>query len=942
MACRSHLHSFVRFCLAAMLAWLASVQSARADGSVVINEISPGDANGSSSWVELHNTSNTETVELGYWRLDAENETTESSYYISFEYSIPPGGYIAFERDTTQLTIARSGTIRLLDPDETVVDQADYTVTEGGAAIARIPDGSSNWVVVFHINQGIIERSSYTNTGPYTHTIAHAIAHAHSNAYTDPYSIANTNTIAYADPYTHSNACTDPYHPLQRLHPTPSPTPAPAPTPTPTPTPASTPMPSPTPTLSPSPTPTPTPTPTPLPTPNSSIVINEIFSLRIRQVQAEALLNRGLARSFFGGFRLQNNDSQGWVELYNRGSSPADVSQWYLDTGADADDRPYQLPTGTTMAPGAFLVFEEATTIFRIFQRGRIRLLDLYGTIVDEQDYDTNGGTGIARMPDGADNSWVVVSAPTKGEPNFVPSPTPSPTPTPTPLPPPRPAPKPPPPTPSPLPTPPLPLSLRITEVYYDGQVPRTEGDEFIEIQNQGTTLAHLARVRVLVKSGQADSPVVYGFYADNVLSPGDIFVIAKNARQFEEQFGFRPSFEARFSGTGYEDTENVRNMLHERDTSRRTWALANTGAVVALIGDHGTVIDAVAYGHDPGGYFGLQGDYPSASGGQSLLRVSTVGVSGRMPSALRADTPSPGIVPPSPTPTLPTPTPIPLPLPTPITPTPSPTPTPTPTPIPPLPTPTPLPTSTPSPTPAPIPPTPSPTPSPTPIPPTPTATVLHCLAEFPSQEPTRLVRVVGTVTEIRELPQEIRVYLADNCGGAVLHLAIDDSAPPVGSQIRVTAIGSLRNLQIDLYVAPETRIENLPGTSQPQAIPFMQAMLQRALTGTRVRSAGNITQTTGKTVDEIYDSVAGYVRLDPHARAVPIGPVVFYGILEWRETVPLLRVHYIIPAKARISTLWESFQDLRVTRIAAQYVRDTVNALIIRSLTRGRSISLP
>ena len=847
-----------------------------------------------------------------------------------------------------------------------------------------------------------------------------------------------------------------------------------------------------------------------------------------------------------------------------------DVSQWFLDIGEDTGDRPYQIPIGTKIAPGAFLVFEEATTIFRIFQWGRIRLLDLYGTIVDEQDYDTNGGTGIARMPDGGDD-WVVVSAPTKGEPNFVPSPTPSPTPTPTPLPTPRPAPKPPPPTPSPHPTPPLPLSLRITEVYYDGQVsrtegdefieiqnqgtalahlaqvrvlvkseqadspvvygfyadnvlspgdifviaknarqfeeqfgfrpsfearfsgtgyedtenvrnmlheressrrtwalantgavvaligdhgtvidavayghdpggylglqgdypsasggqsllrvstvgvsgrmpsalradtpspgivppsptptlptptpiplplptprpapkpppptpsphptpplpqslriteiyydgqvPRTEGDEFIEIQNQGTTLAYLARVRVLVKSGQADSPVVYGFYADNVLSPGDIFVIAKNARQFEEKFGFRPSFEARFSGTGYEDTENVRNMLHERDTSRRTWALANTGAVVALIGDHGTVIDAVAYGHDPGGYFGLQGDYPSASGGQSLLRVSTVGVSGRMPSALRADTPSPGIVPPSPTPTLPPPTPIPLPLPTPITPTPSPTPSPTPTPVPPSPTPTPLPTSTPSPTPAPIPPTPSPTPSPTPIPPTPTATVLQCLTEFPSQEPTRLVRVVGTVTEIREMPQEIRVYLADDCGGAVLHLAVDASAPPVGSQIRVTALGSLRNLQIDLYVAPETRLEFLPGTSQPQAIPFMQAMLQRALTGTRVRSAGNITQTTDITVDEIYDSVASYVRLDPHAQAVPIGPVVFYGILEWRETVPLLRVHYVVPAKARISTLWESFQDWRVTRIAAQYVRDTVNALIMRSLTRGRSTSLP
>ena len=203
-------------------------------------------------------------------------------------------------------------------------------------------------------------------------------------------------------------------------------------------------------------------------------------------------------------------------------------------------------------------------------------------------------------------------------------------------------------------------------------------------------------------------------------------------------------------------------------------------------------------------------------------------------------------------------------------------------------------------------------------------------------------MRVVGTVTEIREMPQEIRVYLADSCGGAVLHLAIDDSAPPVGSRIRVTALGSLRHSQIDLHVAPETRLEFLPGTSQPQAIPFMQAMLQRALTGTRVQSAGTVSQTTGNTVDETYDSVASYARLDPHARAVPIGPVVFYGILEWHETAPLLRVHYVVPTKTRISTLWESLQDWRVTRIAALYVRDTVNALIIRSLTRGRSISLP
>ena len=198
-----------------MLAWLASVQGARADGSVVINEISPGDVVGTSSWIELHNTSGTETVELGYWRLDAESGTAESSHYISLDASIPPGGYLVFERITTQLTIARSGTIRLLDLDETVVDQADYTVTEGGAAIARIPDGSSNWVVVSTPTKGSSNAVPTPTPAP-TPTPSPtpiAIAHAYSNAYTDPYSIANTNTIAYADPYTvaytHSNAYTD-------------------------------------------------------------------------------------------------------------------------------------------------------------------------------------------------------------------------------------------------------------------------------------------------------------------------------------------------------------------------------------------------------------------------------------------------------------------------------------------------------------------------------------------------------------------------------------------------------------------------------------------------------------------------------------------------------------------------------------------------------------
>ena len=58
-----------------MLAWFASVQSASADGSVVINEISPGDdANGSFQLGRaVQFKQYTESVELGFWRLDAES-----------------------------------------------------------------------------------------------------------------------------------------------------------------------------------------------------------------------------------------------------------------------------------------------------------------------------------------------------------------------------------------------------------------------------------------------------------------------------------------------------------------------------------------------------------------------------------------------------------------------------------------------------------------------------------------------------------------------------------------------------------------------------------------------------------------------------------------------------------------------------------------------------
>ena len=40
-----------------------------------------------------------------------------------------------------------------------------------------------------------------------------------------------------------------------------------------------------------------------------------------------------------------------WIELYNRGSTTVDLSQWTVREGVDFD-----FPTGTTIAPGDYLV----------------------------------------------------------------------------------------------------------------------------------------------------------------------------------------------------------------------------------------------------------------------------------------------------------------------------------------------------------------------------------------------------------------------------------------------------------------------------------------------------------------------------------------------------------------------------------------------------------
>lgn len=498
-----------------------------------------------------------------------------------------------------------------------------------------------------------------------------------------------------------------------------------------------------------------------------------------------------------------------------------------------------------------------------------------------------------------------------------------------------------------------MPQRLRITEIYYDGQIPRTEGDEFIEIQNQDAVVAHMGRVRIHIQSATARSAVAYGFPAGATLSPGDILVVAKNARQFADRFGSDPSYEARATGTGFANTPAVDNLVHVRAVSGRSWALANTGATVALMGDDGTVIDAVAYGHDPDGALALKGDFPSAADGQSLRRDTNGEAAALTPDGLQADAPSPGTIPPTPTPTpLPVPSPTPMPLPTPL-----PAPTPTATPVPaPAAEPTPAPTATPKPAPAPTAapplkaPQPTPKPSPTPMPaatlptpppPTPTAAVLACLTDIPPHEPARRVRVTGSVTEVRPLPGETQVFIADACGGAILHLPLQDVPPPVHSRVRFAALGARTATQIDLYMDTDATLARLPAAALPPAIPFAEAVSRRAPTGTRVYATGAIVRARDVLGNTQYRATPSSILLDAHAQAVPAGAVVFYGIIEWRDAGAILRVHSVAPAAARAPPSASSIMNGKLVGAVLQHARDALRLLISRAATRGRANSL-
>ena len=130
---------------------------------------------------------------------------------------------------------------------------------------------------------------------------------------------------------------------------------------------------------------------------------------------------------------LVDPDVSQWVELYNKGTAPIDISGWFIDDSGGTQK--YTIEQNTIIGQGEFKVFESGLFNLNRTTPDTIRLLN-GSTIEDSYSYDTGPGPNntYGRQTDGI-GSFVVFTSPTKESSNNTSSPAPTATPTSTPTP---------------------------------------------------------------------------------------------------------------------------------------------------------------------------------------------------------------------------------------------------------------------------------------------------------------------------------------------------------------------------------------------------------------------------------------------------------------------------------------------------------------------------
>ena len=120
-----------------------------------------------------------------------------------------------------------------------------------------------------------------------------------------------------------------------------------------------------------------------------------------------------------------NDDVTDWVEVYNVGTSPVDISGWYLydddPVGHAADIAP--VADGTVLNPGEFYVFDgDKQFTFGLGKADQVTIFNKDGVIIAEYSWNGHANGVYARIPDGT-GDLIEFATSTKGKANIVTNP---------------------------------------------------------------------------------------------------------------------------------------------------------------------------------------------------------------------------------------------------------------------------------------------------------------------------------------------------------------------------------------------------------------------------------------------------------------------------------------------------------------------------------------
>ncbi len=167
---------------------------------------------------------------------------------------------------------------------------------------------------------------------------------------------------------------------------------------------------------------------------------------------------------------------------------------------------------------------------------------------------------------------------------------------------------------------------LLITEVLYDG-TQTDEGDEFIEIYNPNAFAVNLDGYKIGDEETLGGGEGMH-WLPSYVLNSNAVAIIARNAAQFRNRFGFDPHFEIVVTGA-LTDTASVPNLTRYTTWASGSLALSNSGDEALILGPGNQLVDTVAWENGNFTAVGLYFDPndkadPNANEPNSLQRYGT------------------------------------------------------------------------------------------------------------------------------------------------------------------------------------------------------------------------------------------------------------------------------------------------------------------------------